>query len=326
MAKLQNKLHAKFEVIEKEIVPNIIEKLKDCENTLGSLSVFSKDLFERLISSNNQQEFFFGQFSALDHIKNILVLCIFRTEAENLITVKKSVDNESESDSLLMMEARKRLGEVLEYIETLHSLVTMSREESVKIMKFVSSSRLESGGHQEVRQKLLNYEKKLHKFSSIALDLDSYLSMARVPESRYTDDMKNQCKDLNHNIQNQQEDRPIEGGQGDADQDQAEVIGLPEGFKSIGHFPFAVTSQTRRAEQSRLSEVGEEDEDPEKSDSRKNEDSEAESSIPSFSPPHPSDESEADGDRYETEKEGMKEEGGQGQVVRGQSDGEVKEH
>merc|ERR1711915_212601 len=100
----------------------------------------------------------------------------------------------------------------------------------------------------------------------------------------------------------------------------------PEGFKSIGHFPFAVTSQTRRAEQSRLSEVGEEDEDPEKSDSRKNEDSEAESSIPSFSPPHPSDESEADGDWYETEKEGMKEEGGQGQVVRGQSDGEVKEH
>ena len=277
MAKLQNKLHAKFEVIEKEIVPNILKKMKDCEKTLDSLSVFSRHLFERLISSSNQQEFFFGPFSSLDHINNILVLCIFRTEAENLITVKKSEDSESESkgESLLMMEARKRLGEVLQYLETLHSLVVMLREESVKIMEFVSSSRLESGGHQEVMQKLSDYEKKLNKFSSIALNLDSYLSMASVPESRYPTTER-------------------------------------EHFPSTSQTHVVTAALSARPEQSKLSEVGEEDEVPEKPDLCENQHSETESSIPSFSPPHPSDESEAGDDtrpyRYEAEKGGMIEE------------------
>ena len=190
-------------------------------------------------------------------------------------------------------------------------------------MELISSARLDSGPHQESIQKLADYEDRLYNFSSIALNLDSYLDMVNTDSDSNNPGEKLEKTDMNHNLGklsadllNCSVDRR-EGGRGD--QDRVEDIST-QAVTSRDEEETTAQSPARPG-QSRLSTVSEEEENQEKTDLMEEEvlqktdlleeenqektdlieeeDSEAESSIPSLSPPHMSDESQDSiGDDY----------------------------
>ena len=84
MAKLQNKLIAKFEVIEGK-VEELGVLVQNCTKAITIAMDHSNVLFEGLIRSSDQENFYLGPCQVLDHINNVFALIIERVGAGHLV-------------------------------------------------------------------------------------------------------------------------------------------------------------------------------------------------------------------------------------------------
>ena len=182
MAKLYNKLNAKFESIK--ITGNsVVALLKDIGEKITSLAEHSEQLLDGLIQSSDQEEYFIGPFAALGRIYNVFVLIISNSNLDHLVSVDDvsiSAPEDRPDDTLMLRFARRKLRGVLEKGEVIQQACKMMTEEVNSSIEVVSASRHDPERYQltfiqDISPKLLEYENYMKELLSVAVEMDSHL-------------------------------------------------------------------------------------------------------------------------------------------------------
>ena len=83
MAKLQNKLIARFEDIEEKL-SHLCVLVQNCREAVTLIMDYSKVILERLIRSSDQERSYLCLSQNLDHINNVFTLIIERVGVGSL--------------------------------------------------------------------------------------------------------------------------------------------------------------------------------------------------------------------------------------------------
>ena len=83
MAKLQNKLIARFEDIEEKVM-DLCVLVQSCREAVTLIMDYSKVILERLIRSSDQERSYLCLSQNLDHINNVFTLIIERVGVGSL--------------------------------------------------------------------------------------------------------------------------------------------------------------------------------------------------------------------------------------------------
>ena len=143
MAKLQNKLFAKLEVVE-EKGEIILDNLKVCQQLLAMIVSQCEELLQAF--AKDPEQLFLGLGRTFDHVSNVLVLTIARVGAVGPRTpgeIDPGDVGDKDEDDIIMKEMKNKLREVLRLADTLQAFCLLTLEDTKKRIDFASKIRVE---------------------------------------------------------------------------------------------------------------------------------------------------------------------------------------